>query len=109
MTGDGDVLGKGRVACSELRRTAHASEHSPSAWLDESFGAAREAIAQAGCTYVDAIGVGALGPAPVLLDAGLKPLAPAPLFPMEPTSAWIERLPAETIASAAWLVDVAGF
>lgn len=109
MTGAGEVLGTGRVACRDLRRTDHASEHDPSAWLDESFGAAREAIAHAGCARVDAIGVGALGPAPVLLDADLRPIAPAPLFPMEPMSAWIEGLPDETIASAVWLVDVAGF
>jgi xylulokinase len=103
------VLGTGRVPCRDLRRTAHGSEHDPSAWLDESFGAVREAIAHAGCAQVDAIGVGALGPAPVLLDADLSPLAPASLFPIEPTSAWVERLPVQTIASAAWLVDVAGF
>lgn len=109
MTGAGEVLGTGRVPCRDLRRTTGTSEHDPSAWLEETFGAARQALAHAGCARVDAIGVGALGPAPVLLDADLQPVAPAPLFPMEPTSAWVGRLPAETIASAVWLVDVSGF
>jgi len=109
MTAAGDVLGSGRVACDHLRRTSHGSEHDPGAWLEESFGAARAALAASGRSRVDAIGVGALGPAPVVLDDDLEPLVPSPLFPIEPVPAWVRRLPSDVVDRAAWVVDVTGF
>jgi xylulokinase len=109
MTAAGDVLGSGRIACDHLRRTPHGSEHDPEAWLGESFGAARAALAASGRSRVDAIGVGALGPAPVVLDDDLEPLLPSPLFPIEPVPAWLRRLPSDVVDRAAWVVDVAGF
>jgi xylulokinase len=109
MAHTGDVLGSGRVACTDLRRVDGRSEHDPAAWLDESFEAARRAVSEAGCTRVDAIGVGALGPAPILLDVDLTPLAPAPLFPIEAEGTWSDHLPAELTDRSVWQVDVAGF
>ena len=69
------------------------------------------ALAEAGVRSVDAIGIGALGPAPLLLDGELRPLAPARLFPQDATApflAWAERDPG-IVDRAAWLVDVCGF
>jgi xylulokinase len=109
MTAAGDVLGSGRVACDDLRRTPHGSEHDPRAWLEESFGAARAALAASGRDSVDAIGVGALGPAPVVLDDDLEPLVPSPLFPITPVPAWVRSLPNGVVDRAAWVVDVTGF
>lgn len=109
MTAAGVVLGSGRAACDDLRRTPHGSEHDPRAWLEESFGAGRAALAASGRSSVDAIGVGALGPAPVVLDDDLRPLVPSPLFPIEPVPAWVRRLPSGVVDRAAWVVDVTGF
>jgi xylulokinase len=109
MTSDGEVLGSGHVPCRDLRRTSKGTDHHASSWLNESFSAARYALEAAGCTEVDAIGVGALGPAPVVIDAELRPLASSPLFPIEPLPAWIDALPAGVASRAAWVVDVAGF
>lgn len=109
LTSDGEVLGSGRVPCRDLRRTTGGTEHDASSWLDESCSAARFALEAAGCTDVDAIGVGALGPAPVVVDAELRPLAASPLFPIEPVPVWIDALPAALASRAAWVVDVAGF
>jgi xylulokinase len=69
------------------------------------------ALAEAGVGSVDAIGIGALGPAPVLLDDALQPLAAAPLFPPDtatPLLALAETDPC-IIDRAAWMVDVCGF
>ncbi len=109
MNAAGDVLGSGRVACTDLRRTPHGSEHDPRAWLDESFGAARAALAASGRDSVDAIGIGALGPAPVVLDEDLEPLLPSPLFPIAPVPEWLGGLPSDVVDRAAWVVDVTGF
>jgi xylulokinase len=109
MNAAGDVLGTGRVACTDLRRTPHGSEHDPRAWLEESFGAARAALAATGRDSVDAIGIGALGPAPVVLDDDLEPLVPSPLFPIVPVPEWARGLPSDVVDRAAWVVDVAGF
>ncbi|HJR97448.1 MAG TPA: FGGY-family carbohydrate kinase, partial [Actinomycetota bacterium] len=109
MTAAGDVLGSGRVACDDLRRTPHGSEHDPAAWLEESFRAARAALEASGRSSVDAIGVGALGPAPVVLDDDLEPLVPSPLFPITPVPEWVRGLPSDVVDRAAWVVDVTGF
>lgn len=111
MTSDGRVLGSGRSACLGVRTVSGGLEHDPSTWLDETTAAATTALAEAGVRSVDAIGIGALGPAPLLLDGALEPLAPARLFPQEsaaPFLAWAEREPA-LVDRAVWLVDVCGF
>jgi xylulokinase len=79
----GTSLGSGRAECRHHAHGARIAEHDPRTWLDEVDAAARQATAAAGIDDVDAIAVGALGPAPVLLDAALEPLLPAPLFSMD--------------------------
>ena len=111
MRSDGRVVGRGRVACLDVRTVAGGLEHDPSGWLDETMSAATMALAEAGARSVDAIGIGALGPAPLLLDAALQPLGAARLFPQEATTpflAWAERDPG-IVDRAVWLVDVCGF
>jgi xylulokinase len=58
------------------------AEHDPREWLTGTFAVGREAAAGGG-GHVDAIGVGALGPAPLLVDADLEPLTPALLFSLD--------------------------
>ena len=109
MTSDGEVLGSGRAPCRDLRGTPKGTHHDAGSWLEESLSAARSALRAAGRTEVDAIGIGALGPAPVVTDAELRPLAASPLFPIDPVPAWVETLPTDLVSRAAWVVDVAGF
>ena len=78
----GRLLGRGRVA-SALRREARKAEHAPEAWQEAAFSAGRQALQEAGCRGVAGIGVGALGPCPVLLDGEGRPLSPAPLFSLD--------------------------
>jgi xylulokinase len=109
MTSTGEVLGSGRVPCRDLRRTSAGTHHDPDAWSNESFSAARHALGAAERLEVDVIGVGALGPAPVVIDAELRPLAASPVFPAHSLPSWIDALPADLVARAAGVVDVAGF
>jgi xylulokinase len=108
MTSQGEVLGSGRAPCRDLRRTPMGTRHDAGSWLDESLSAARSALRDAGCDKVDAIGVGALGPAPVVVDAELRPLVASPLFPID-VPAWVDALPADLASRGAWVLDVAGF
>jgi len=111
MTLDGSVLGRGRAECVDIRPALGGLEHDPDRWVEEMTVAARDAVSEAGVPTVDAIGVAALGPAPVLLDAGLKPLAPAPLFPQDPDAPfrrWTADAP-QLVDRAVWAVDVCGF
>ena len=111
MTSDGRVLGRGRATCLDVRTVAGVLEHDPSGWFHETTSAARMALAEAGLRTVDAIGIGALGPAPLLLDDALQPLGPAHLFPHDATApflAWAARDPG-IVDRAQWLVDVCGF
>jgi xylulokinase len=127
----GRVLGAGTAACTH--RHAGDTEHDPRAWLDEVDAATREAVRAADVDFVDAISVGALGPAPVLLDARLDPLLAAPLFSLDARAepyrrdltrelehvigpdhvlprlrAWSETEPS-AIDAAAWVVDATGY
>ena len=128
----GRRLGKGRARCPHAPVGIGVAEHDPRAWLDEAGAASREAVAEADVGDVEAIAVGALGPAPVLLDHGLQPLLPAPLFSLDPRAerhrqalvaagvdvgpdhvrprllAWQETQP-DAVARAAWTVDVTGY
>ncbi len=74
--------------------------------------AASQAIAEARVTSVDAIGVAALGPAPVLLDEALQPLVPAPLFPSRRLARTFRRWAGGDpglVERARWSLDVCGF
>ena len=87
----GALLGRGRVACTSLLRSAERVEHDPTEWIGEVVGAARQALLEAEVESVDAVGIGALGPAPVLVDGNLRPLAPAPLFSLDPRAEPLRR------------------
>jgi xylulokinase len=76
----GDLLGRGRVPHRARPGFDDAAERDPAQWFEEVVAAGRAALADAGPGGIDAIGLGALGPCPVLLDEGLQPLAPSPLF-----------------------------
>ena len=111
MRSDGRTVGRGRAPCLDIRTAAGHLEHDPSGWLDEAMSAATMALSEAGVQTVEAIGIGALGPAPLLLDGGLQPLGAARLFPQDagsPFVAWAETDPG-IVDQAAWLVDVCGF
>ncbi len=125
-------LGTGRAPCPHATVGEGIAEHDPRAWLEEAGVAAREAVAEADVAGVDAIAVGALGPAPVLLDRQLEPLLPAPLFSLDRRAerhrqaltatapgmgpdhvrprllAWQETEP-ESVRRAEWAVDATGY
>ena len=77
----GELLGRGRVAGKPWQ--GGLAERDPEEWYEETIAAGRMALDQAGHPGIAAIGIGALGPCPVLLDAGLRSLAPAPLFSLD--------------------------
>lgn len=132
LDASGDRLGGGAAPCTHRADRAGVAEHDPVGWLDEAIAAASSAVSDAGVDRVDAIAIGALGPAPVLLDDELAPLRPAPLFSTDDRAraAW-QRLAEEhrglgadhvvprlqawdaeapgTLGSAAWVVDATGF
>jgi xylulokinase len=75
----GTVVGRARVT-RPGGTGAVLDVQDPGQWAAEALGVARQALAEASVTDVAAIGVAALGPAPVLVDAQLRPLLSAPLF-----------------------------
>jgi xylulokinase len=132
--GDARLIGRGR--CAVAGRADDAPEIDPKNLLEAAIGAARAALADAGTATVDAIAVGALGPCPVLLDAAMEPVAPAPLFGLDarseahrrrlqrehglgdealgldhvaPKLMWIRETEPQRFARAAWVVDAAGY
>ena len=132
----GELAGAGRHGHRRARVADGIAEHDPEDWLDGLYAASREALAAAGEVQIGAIGVAALGPAPVLTDERLQPLTPALLFALdrraEPqrramtaamTAAdagatldnalpklrwWAEREPA-VFDRASWALDATGF
>ena len=112
MDAGGRLLGRGRAECLDIDRSSGEMMHDPAGWVAEMTAAARAALADAGATSVDAIAIGALGPAPVLLDRDLRPLAATPISAMGPVgprlAAWRRDRP-ELFEQAAWVVDVTGF
>jgi xylulokinase len=132
----GTPLGCGRARHLPSRPIDERLERDPCAWLEDAIAAARLALAESGWPAIEAIGIGALGPCPVLLDAALRPLGPAPLFSIDPRAEAIRRRLADTLGlsdevlgpdhvvprllwwreedgarldGAAWVVDAAGF
>ena len=112
MDAGGRVLGRGHADCLDIERSGGEMVHDPAGWVAEMTAAARVALADAGASSVDAIAIGALGPAPVLLDRDLQPLAPSPISSMGPVgpriAAWRRERP-ELFEKVAWVVDVTGF
>jgi xylulokinase len=132
---DGVLVASARRPHRRARLADGIAEHDPEEWLDGVAAAGREALAQAGAR-IAAVGVAALGPAPVLVDAELRPLTKALLFALDRRSEpqrlemaarghaerahatldnalpklawWLEHDPHLT-ARAAWALDATGF
>lgn len=104
------------------------AEQSPRAWLEAALAAGAEAVAKAGVASVDVVGVGALGPAPLLVDRDLEPLTPALLFALDsraeaervalgleshdhalPKLRWWEAHEPVLVTRAAYALDAAGY
>lgn len=133
---DGVLVASARRAHERARLGDGIAEHDPVDWLEGVERAGREAVRGAGDVPIAAIGVSALGPAPVLVDADLRALTTAPLFALDrraepqrrriadaaaedhaastldnalPKLAWwIERDPS-LADRATWAVDATGF
>ncbi|MFO0992196.1 MAG: FGGY-family carbohydrate kinase [Hyphomicrobiales bacterium] len=130
----GRLLGSGRNGAKD---TQHAALDSmPKRWLAMAIAAARQALAAADRPRIDAIGIGAFGPCPVLLDHRLRPVMAAAMFSFSqdseqhrqrlirrhriaeyqlgpdntiPQLLWWRRKFPEAFARAAQVTDVAGF
>jgi xylulokinase len=136
VSGDGRVLGRGRAPCDDGRFSLGRAEHDAGAWVGEAIAAARQALSEAGVGVVSAVGVAALGPAPILVDAELRPLTPALLFSFDqraepvrrrltvelglsggdlpldnavPKLMWWREQAPDLWARAAWALDATGF
>lgn len=101
MTLDGELLGAARVLynrpqAADAASAADPAEGDPLAWQAAAERAACAALAEAPDCTIAAIGVGALGPCPVLLDEDLRPLGPSPLFALDPRAEAFRHLLAAT-------------
>jgi xylulokinase len=133
---DGALVARARRPHDHARMGDATAEHDPSDWLEGVAAAGRDAVAAAGGARVSCVGVAALGPAPVLVDADLRALTAAPLFGFDrraepqrrrmldeveagPDAAtldnalpklawWVEHEP-ELARRADWAVDATGF
>jgi xylulokinase len=136
VDGSGNLVGRGRSARRSGANRQFEYERDPLDWSLQVADACRQAARDAGHPRIEAIGIGALGPCPVLLDRELRPLGPSPLFSIdgraEPTRLalqrehglteeefgpdhviaqlhWIRQQEPERFAKAAWCVDAAGY
>jgi xylulokinase len=135
VDGHGKILSATRRALSPTFAPGRA-EQDPAAWIVQGFAAAREAVAIGGVRNVDALAVGAVSPAPVLVDAQRRPLTPALLYSLDRRAElerarlelehgfspgtlthdhalpkllwWCEHHP-ELVRQAAWALDATGF
>jgi xylulokinase len=136
---DGLLVATARRPHRRARMADGIAEHDPAEWLDGVAETGREALALAGEASglrIAAIGVAALGPAPLLVDAELRPLTGALLFALDRRSEpqrlamaargpvgetdenldnalpklawWLEHDP-DAGARAAWALDATGF
>ena len=80
---DGTPAATARRAHGHARMGEGIAEHDPHDWVEGMAAAGHEAVARAGDVHIAAIGVAALGPAPMLVDAALAPLTTAPLFSLD--------------------------
>jgi xylulokinase len=103
------------------------AEHDPRAWVAGALATGRDAVAQAGQVDVVAVGIGALGPAPVLVDENLNTLTPALLFALDrraepqrvrlgvaddhalPKLLWWQENDPGLFDRAAWALDATGY
>jgi xylulokinase len=139
---DGVPVASARRPYRRARMADGLAEHDPEEWLEGVAATGREAVAaSAGGAHVEpariaAVGVAALGPAPVLVDAELRPLTRALLFSLDrraepqrlamvaqgdperaaetldnalPKLAWWIEHDGNLAARAAWALDATGF
>jgi len=129
---DGTLAGAARRPHARAIRGPGVAEHDPRDWLDGVRATARAAVTQAGSPPVGAVGIAALGPAPLLVDATGAAVTRAPLFSLDARAAvqrarldpeggaavadhalphlqrCVEERP-ELRRRAAWAVDATGF
>src|SRR5262249_27651826 len=84
----GVLLGTGR---SDVSQDSGIAERDPATWLDAVAEAVRKSLSAAGDPAIEAIGIGAMGPCPVTVDADLRPLGLAPLFSLDPRAEQFRR------------------
>lgn len=136
VDGRGRLVGRGRSGVPQKRRTPTQPDDLPKQWLSAAISAARQALASAGHPKIEAIGVGAFGPCPILLDEQCRPLTANAMFTVTaeseayrarlikrhaiaphlvgqdnaiPQLLWQQRLQPKMFAAAACVSDVAGF
>jgi sugar (pentulose or hexulose) kinase len=69
---DGQLLGRAARPLETVVSAPGRAEHDPRAWRAAALETGSEAVVQAGEIEVVAVGIGALGPAQVLVDAQLQ-------------------------------------
>ena len=133
---DGTLVATARRGYRRQKRGGDIAEHDPRDWIEGMAAAGREAVAGAPDVRISAVGVAALGPAPVLVDAGLRALTNAPLFGLDrraeqhrrrmtqglvaeeaagtldnalPKLSWWQETEPELADRAAWALDATGF
>jgi xylulokinase len=127
LDADGRLHGRAARTLSTSISAPGRAEHDARAWVAGALDAGREAVAQAARVDVIAVGVGALGPAPVLVDERLEALTPALLFALDrraeeqrvqlgvaddhalPKLLWWRENDPDLVAHAAWGLDGTGF
>jgi xylulokinase len=127
LAADGSLLGRGRRPLATGMPVPGRAEHDPRAWLAGALEAGREAVEQAAGAEVAAVAIGALGPAPLLVDELLEPLTPAPLYALDrraepqrarlgvagdhalPKLLWWQEHEPELSARAVWALDATGY
>jgi xylulokinase len=126
LADDGRLLGHARRPVATRMPAPGWVEQDPRDWLAGALGAGAEAV-RAADVVPDAVGVGALGPAPVLVDDDLEPLAAAPLYALDgraepqrrrlgagidsalPTLVWFAERRPGLAGRAAHALDATGF
>ena len=80
---DGSLVASARRSHQRARLEDGIAEHDPADWLEGLLATGRQALAATEGVRIDAIGVAALGPAPLLVDDDLRPLTNALLFSLD--------------------------
>ena len=91
VTRDGRLVGRGRAVQPALTGGDRQTGRVVADWTASVTTAVREALSQAAGMGIEAIGIGALGPCPILLDERQQALNAAPLFSLD-DGAETERL-----------------